>query len=195
MFSTFFFRCNARTYLLVKIKRKKLLSTYRRTNSAARISVLFSSGRNVVGEGGNGATSLGEGQLEGADHPGAARNSRILCAAALRQLRLKVICWWQLLGCINLQGLLWGFVSPSQCWGALACTSAAEGEIRVGPPWLHGRRWTAARKQKHGLQDDDRCALCDESSESSDHLLVGCVFSREVWAWILLLLGLGVLVA
>lgn len=27
----------------------------------------------------------------------------------------------------------------------------------------------------------DACAFCDQGSETADHLLVGCVVSREVW--------------
>ena len=46
---------------------------------------------------------------------------------------------------------------------------------------LHDRCWTAARRKRHGLQDDDACALCTQSSETVDHLLLTCPFSREVW--------------
>lgn len=44
---------------------------------------------------------------------------------------------------------------------------------------IDGRLWTAHRW--HGLQDSDVCVLCDQCPEISDHLLVACVFSREVW--------------
>ena len=49
--------------------------------------------------------------------------------------------------------------------------------------WLviHDRCWTAARRKKHGLQDDDSCALCAQMSETVDHLLIACPFTREVW--------------
>ena len=49
--------------------------------------------------------------------------------------------------------------------------------------WLvpHERCWTAAHRKKHGLQDDDTCVLCDQSSKTIDHLLIACPFSREVW--------------
>jgi len=46
---------------------------------------------------------------------------------------------------------------------------------------LHNRCWTADRRKRHGLQDDDSCALCSQSSETIDHLLVVCPFSRELW--------------
>ena len=49
--------------------------------------------------------------------------------------------------------------------------------------WLvmHGKCWTAHRRWRHGLQDDCTCILCDQEDETMDHLLLGCVFSREVW--------------
>ncbi|WVZ83247.1 hypothetical protein U9M48_030415 [Paspalum notatum var. saurae] len=49
--------------------------------------------------------------------------------------------------------------------------------------WLaaQNRCWTADRRRRHGLQDDDRCALCDQDQENINHLLLQCVFAREVW--------------
>jgi hypothetical protein len=59
--------------------------------------------------------------------------------------------------------------------------------------WLliHDRLWTAARRKRHGLQDDDTCNLCDQESETTLHLAGECVFSREVWFSILSLLGIA----
>jgi hypothetical protein len=37
------------------------------------------------------------------------------------------------------------------------------------------------RRHRRGISDDDTCALCDQDAETIDHLLVACVFSREVW--------------
>lgn len=45
---------------------------------------------------------------------------------------------------------------------------------------LHDRCWTADRRKRHGLQDDDTCALCSQSPESIEHLLVTYPFSREI---------------
>jgi hypothetical protein len=45
--------------------------------------------------------------------------------------------------------------------------------------------WTAEWRHRHGLQDDDKCALCNQGSESIGHLLLGCVYSREVWMLLL----------
>lgn len=49
--------------------------------------------------------------------------------------------------------------------------------------WLtiHGRLWAADRRKRHGLQHDDGCALCGQLPETTDHLLLACVFAREVW--------------
>lgn len=55
---------------------------------------------------------------------------------------------------------------------------------------LHGRLWTAERRRRHGLQDSDTCALCDQDVESITHLVLGCVFSRELWFLLLSPLGL-----
>jgi hypothetical protein len=46
---------------------------------------------------------------------------------------------------------------------------------------LLGRCWTAERRQRHGLQSSADCALCSQESETISHLLVQCVFSREIW--------------
>ena len=57
--------------------------------------------------------------------------------------------------------------------------------------WLviHDRCWTADRCRRHGLQDDDSCALCAQLPETINHLLIGCSFSREVWFRVLLGVG------
>ncbi|WVZ90672.1 hypothetical protein U9M48_036954 [Paspalum notatum var. saurae] len=45
----------------------------------------------------------------------------------------------------------------------------------------HDRCWTNDRRHRHGLQDSNLCALCDQEVESINHLLLQCSFSREVW--------------
>ena len=59
---------------------------------------------------------------------------------------------------------------------------------------LHDRCWTAARRKCHGLQEDDTCILCAQEVESISHLLVRCVFAREVWHRVLSRLGWHTLV-
>jgi hypothetical protein len=50
---------------------------------------------------------------------------------------------------------------------------------------LHARCWTADLLHRHGLQSDATCALYSQCTEGINHLLVGCVFSREIWFKIL----------
>ncbi|KAK1698988.1 hypothetical protein QYE76_015685 [Lolium multiflorum] len=53
--------------------------------------------------------------------------------------------------------------------------------------WLASRNrcWTVDRLQRRGLPHPVACPLCDQESESIQHLLLGCVVAREVWAWAL----------
>ena len=37
------------------------------------------------------------------------------------------------------------------------------------------------RRKRHGLQDSDECALCSQELETGGHLILGCVFARQVW--------------
>ena len=60
---------------------------------------------------------------------------------------------------------------------------------------LHGRLWTAERRMRHGLQQNDDCTLCDQHAEHADHLLLSCPFSRQVWYAVLLWAGLPALLA
>ena len=59
--------------------------------------------------------------------------------------------------------------------------------------WLavKNRCWTADRLTKRGLPHPAVCPLCDQAEETVQHILVACVFSRQVWAVILHKLGLG----
>ena len=53
--------------------------------------------------------------------------------------------------------------------------------------WLvvHRQCWTAARRKQHGLQDSDDCIMCAQAVEMMDHIIPGCVLSRQIWAMIL----------
>jgi hypothetical protein len=46
---------------------------------------------------------------------------------------------------------------------------------------LHDRLWTAARRKRRGLQDDDGCTLCDQEQETAAHIAGECVYARGVW--------------
>jgi hypothetical protein len=54
---------------------------------------------------------------------------------------------------------------------------------------LQGRCWTSKRLHRHGLASDASCSLCSQAEESSDHLLLGYIFTREIWTWLLQWLG------
>jgi hypothetical protein len=47
--------------------------------------------------------------------------------------------------------------------------------------WLVAQRrvWTADRLQKRGMAHPVACPFCDQEQETLDHLLLGCVFTRE----------------
>jgi hypothetical protein len=47
------------------------------------------------------------------------------------------------------------------------------------------RCWTANRLERQGWSRPTACSLCDQEPETIQHLLLGCVVSREVWAWAL----------
>jgi hypothetical protein len=59
---------------------------------------------------------------------------------------------------------------------------------------LHDRLWTAARRKRHGLQDDDVCIFCDQEQETARHLAGECVYSHEVWYRVLAPIGLAIIV-
>lgn len=46
---------------------------------------------------------------------------------------------------------------------------------------INRRTWTAERRHRHGLQDDDECTLCSQEPETIEHLLLHCPVAREVW--------------
>lgn len=50
---------------------------------------------------------------------------------------------------------------------------------------LHRILWTSDRRKRPGLQDEDVCALCNQEAETIEHLLLGCVFAKQVWFEIL----------
>ncbi|WVZ53725.1 hypothetical protein U9M48_004630 [Paspalum notatum var. saurae] len=60
--------------------------------------------------------------------------------------------------------------------------------------WLaiNNRCWTSDRLAKHGLPHQPACPFCDQDVESIHHILTACVFSREVWTWVLRKLNLTV---
>jgi hypothetical protein len=68
----------------------------------------------------------------------------------------------------------------------------APGRVRFfGWLVLHGRCWTSDRLRRHGLSDIDVCALSAQEVETLDHLLLGCVHSRETWFCVLRFFGMA----
>jgi hypothetical protein len=47
------------------------------------------------------------------------------------------------------------------------------------------RCWTADRLERWRLPHPAACPLCDQEPETIQHLLLGCVVARKVWAWAL----------
>ena len=44
------------------------------------------------------------------------------------------------------------------------------------------RLWTSDRRFRHGLQDrTSPCYLCDQEEDNVDHILLQCVYARQVW--------------
>jgi hypothetical protein len=60
--------------------------------------------------------------------------------------------------------------------------------------WLaaHSKRWTADRLAKRGLAHTEHCPLCDQE-ETINHLLLSCVFSRQIRFYVLEKFGLQAL--
>jgi hypothetical protein len=48
--------------------------------------------------------------------------------------------------------------------------------------WLveHNRCWTADKFEKRGLDHPKQCPLCDQQLETINHLLVSCIFARQI---------------
>jgi hypothetical protein len=45
-------------------------------------------------------------------------------------------------------------------------------------------------RQRHHMHDSTECSLCHQEDEPIHHILLGCVYSMEVWARLLHLVGL-----
>jgi hypothetical protein len=58
--------------------------------------------------------------------------------------------------------------------------------------WLvaHKRCWTADRLARRSLPHPAHCIMCDQETETIDHLLIHCVFAREYWYRFLSQVGL-----
>lgn len=54
--------------------------------------------------------------------------------------------------------------------------------------WLTSlnRCWTADTLARRGLDHQESCPLCDQQEETVQHILVSCVFARDIWFQVLL---------
>lgn len=56
---------------------------------------------------------------------------------------------------------------------------------------LRNRCWSSDRLAKRGLPHQPSCHLCNQCDETIQHLLLRCVYAREVWFGVLHWLGVG----
>jgi hypothetical protein len=49
--------------------------------------------------------------------------------------------------------------------------------------WLlvQNRLWTADRLEARGWPHEEKCVLCDQESETTNHLILDCSFAKEIW--------------
>jgi len=136
------------------------------------------------------------------------RWARDVVGAPTTQVLCEYFKVWDLLAGVSLQPLVpdrfvwkWspdGAYSVSSTYraffhGSTSLLGAKELWSTKAPPrvklffWLalHRRLWTSECRMRHGLQDHDICALCDQGSETVAHLFLGCVFARQVWLLLL----------
>ena len=103
---------------------------------------------------------------------------------------------------------IWRFSADGQYYAKSAYEGFFLGSTRFGPwekvwktwappkcrffMWLvaHKRCWTADRLARRGLPHPTRCLMCDQATETIDHLLVHCIFAREYWYRFLSQVGL-----
>ena len=59
--------------------------------------------------------------------------------------------------------------------------------------WLvaHDWCWTADRLARRGLPHPEQCLLCDQEEEAINHLLVSCVFTRQFWFFLSILVSIS----
>ena len=70
-----------------------------------------------------------------------------------------------------------------KCWAPLGC------KIFIWLAILH-RLWTPDRRARHGLQDTTSpCYLCEQEEDTVEHMLMQCVFARQVWHQCFLVAG------
>jgi len=132
------------------------------------------------------------------------------------QILIEYIYLWEMLSNVELQPdvedtHIWQFSNTGQYTSKSAYEALFIGAIQFGPweriwrswapskckffLWVaaHKRCWTGDRLARKGLQHPAACPLCDQAQETIDHLLVSCVFARQLWFSLLLKFCLQVL--
>ncbi|WVZ76358.1 hypothetical protein U9M48_024338 [Paspalum notatum var. saurae] len=110
------------------------------------------------------------------------------------QVLVEYVKVWEMVDDVILQpgvpdNFRWRFTQSGQ----YSCNlDLGRGFGRVGP--LSGVNSSFDRLAKRGLPHPNVCPLCDQEQETVQHLLVSCVFTRQVWTLILNALGLPDLV-
>ncbi|XP_066374650.1 uncharacterized protein [Miscanthus floridulus] len=130
--------------------------------------------------------------------------ARDITGAPTTQVLCDYLRVWELLRSITLQPLqpdrfVWRWSSSGRYSVSSTYRAFFAGSTRLlgakelwrakAPPrvklffWLalHQRLWTSERRKRHGLKDEDACALCDQAAETGSHLFLRCVFSGLVW--------------
>jgi hypothetical protein len=78
----------------------------------------------------------------------------------------------------------------AMCWGNIQMEGASEIWQSWAPlkckifawPAVKFRHWTSERKWRHGLQDEvSACYTCLQEEDELSHILMGCVYARQVW--------------
>lgn len=117
---------------------------------------------------------------------------------------LSTLVTWQLLQLYDVNGQInldpqqpdqhiWLPLPPGEFSLKSACERFFVGGIEFEPHkaklflWLaiRNRCWTADRLQHRGMPHPKICPLYDQCNETINHLLLGCVFAREIWYHVL----------
>lgn len=102
-------------------------------------------------------------------------------AGGTGHLRLEAYSRPGVLGILSLRSYVLWRLHAGWCTSNLEDFGTASCEILFLALVMHGRCWTAERRFRHGLQDSDTCVICDQESETMDHIMLGCIYSQEVW--------------
>jgi len=101
-------------------------------------------------------------------------------------IHLEIHSLWYVLHQIS----LWGLIYWSQYFQFLVANLQELGPKERKCKFFirtvaHNWCWTADRLARWGLTHPPRCPLCDQVGETIDHLMVSCVFTRQMWYTIL----------